>query len=184
MALALYGNNNHQGERRLSKGVCARLVSGWAILSSVCFSRRGRNDPLWFHREQKGRQGGFAQPLEAEAEGDLSASSRGVSKRDGLCHCRAAAGAVTELLRAAGRTFVPGRKFNFKTAVTFLLIFPIRIYQVCLSPLLPAHCRYYPTCSEYAIQAIRKYGPWRGLYRAVRRVLRCHPWTPGGYDPV
>ncbi|MDI6710819.1 MAG: membrane protein insertion efficiency factor YidD [Thermoanaerobacterales bacterium] len=61
---------------------------------------------------------------------------------------------------------------------------PIRFYQLVISPLFPACCRFYPSCSEYAVAAIRKYGPVRGLYRAARRVLRCHPWSPGGYDPA
>lgn len=60
----------------------------------------------------------------------------------------------------------------------------IRLYQKTLSPLLGAHCRYYPSCSEYAIDALREYGAIRGWLMAGRRVLRCHPWAPGGYDPV
>ena len=60
----------------------------------------------------------------------------------------------------------------------------IAIYQRVVSPFLPRSCRYYPTCSAYATDAIRKYGALRGSYLAVRRLLRCHPWHPGGYDPV
>lgn len=66
-----------------------------------------------------------------------------------------------------------------------ILIFLIRLYQIALSPLKPyPTCRYTPTCSEYSIQAIRKHGPWHGLWLAIKRVLRCHPFHPGGYDPV
>ncbi|KGL49782.1 hypothetical protein HQ35_09035 [Porphyromonas cangingivalis] len=65
-----------------------------------------------------------------------------------------------------------------------LLILPIRFYQRFLSPLKPPTCRYAPTCSAYAIQALRKHGPIKGLYLAVRRILRCHPWGGSGYDPV
>lgn len=65
-----------------------------------------------------------------------------------------------------------------------LLILPIRFYQRSLSPLKPPTCRYAPTCSAYAIQALRKHGPIKGLYLAVRRILRCHPWGGSGYDPV
>ncbi len=68
--------------------------------------------------------------------------------------------------------------------VTALMIGLIRIYQLAVSPLLPACCRYYPSCSEYAVQALRKHGPFRGSLMAARRLLRCHPWSPGGYDPV
>jgi len=64
------------------------------------------------------------------------------------------------------------------------LILIIRLYQVALSPLLGANCRYHPTCSEYAIEAIRKRGVLRGGYLAVRRILRCHPFAEGGYDPL
>lgn len=60
----------------------------------------------------------------------------------------------------------------------------IKGYQVGLSPLFPSSCRFYPTCSEYAVQAIGKYGLWRGGVKAGRRILRCHPFSPGGYDPV
>ncbi|MGI6652416.1 MAG: membrane protein insertion efficiency factor YidD [Limnochordia bacterium] len=62
-------------------------------------------------------------------------------------------------------------------------LFLIRGYQRFISPLLPRSCRFYPTCSEYAVQAITKHG-WRGLWLAIKRIGRCHPWHPGGYDPV
>jgi len=60
----------------------------------------------------------------------------------------------------------------------------IRFYQVAVSPMLGRHCRYYPTCSEYARQAIERYGVLQGGFMAIRRILRCHPFSPGGYDPV
>src|SRR3569833_4370011 len=60
----------------------------------------------------------------------------------------------------------------------------IRGYQVAISPVLPPACRYYPTCSNYAIEAIEKYGALRGGWMAARRIGRCHPFSPGGYDPV
>jgi uncharacterized protein len=63
------------------------------------------------------------------------------------------------------------------------LIGGVRFYQVCLRPLLPAVCRFQPSCSEYMIQAVTKYGPVRGGWRGVCRICRCHPWHPGGYDP-
>lgn len=65
-----------------------------------------------------------------------------------------------------------------------LLIFPITIYQKFISPLTPPSCRYTPTCSQYAIEALRKHGPLRGGYLALRRILSCHPWGGHGYDPV
>ena len=63
-------------------------------------------------------------------------------------------------------------------------IAPIRIYQQVISPLLPDACIYYPTCSQYAVQAIEKYGVLRGCWLAVRRIARCNPLHVGGYDPV
>ncbi|TFH09814.1 MAG: membrane protein insertion efficiency factor YidD [Candidatus Atribacteria bacterium] len=64
------------------------------------------------------------------------------------------------------------------------LVFPIRAYQRLLSPLLPKRCRFYPTCSHYALEAILKHGAIRGLWLALKRILKCHPLHPGGYDPV
>ena len=65
-----------------------------------------------------------------------------------------------------------------------LLIFGVRAYQVGLGPLLPASCRYYPSCSAYAIEALERHGALRGAWLSARRILRCHPFRPGGYDPV
>ena len=65
-----------------------------------------------------------------------------------------------------------------------LLILPILFYQRCISPLTPPSCRFTPTCSQYAIEALRKHGPFRGLWLALWRLLRCHPWGGSGYDPV
>jgi uncharacterized protein len=74
---------------------------------------------------------------------------------------------VTEVLRP--RTWVVGA---------------IRIYQKLVSPNLGANCRYQPTCSSYAVEAITRFGVWRGSWMGVRRLARCHPLKPGGYDPV
>lgn len=65
-----------------------------------------------------------------------------------------------------------------------LMISLIRFYQLCISPLLGNNCRYYPTCSQYAIEAIEKKGIIKGSWLAVKRICRCHPWHDGGYDPV
>ena len=65
-----------------------------------------------------------------------------------------------------------------------ILIVPIRVYQRFLSPFLPASCRFAPTCSHYAIEAIARHGPLKGGWLAARRIGRCHPWGPSGYDPV
>ena len=68
--------------------------------------------------------------------------------------------------------------------LSWILVQPIRLYQVCISPLLGPSCRFTPTCSEYARQAILKHGPIKGLGLAIWRILRCNPWGGSGYDPV
>ncbi len=71
-----------------------------------------------------------------------------------------------------------------KSIANVPLILLVRFYQVCISPLKPACCRFTPTCSQYALEALKKHGPIKGLWLAVRRILRCHPWGGSGYDPV
>ncbi|MBL0121997.1 MAG: membrane protein insertion efficiency factor YidD [Betaproteobacteria bacterium] len=68
--------------------------------------------------------------------------------------------------------------------MAWLLTGVVRTYQYLLSPHFGSQCRFTPTCSHYAIGALRKHGAFRGGYLTTRRVLRCHPWQPGGYDPV
>jgi uncharacterized protein len=70
------------------------------------------------------------------------------------------------------------------TALRALAVAPIRVYQRAISPALGNRCRYYPSCSEYAVQAIRSYGILRGLVLAAWRLLRCNPWSHGGFDHV
>ena len=64
-----------------------------------------------------------------------------------------------------------------------LLITAVRGYQMLLRPVLPTVCRFYPSCSEYFVQAVQKHGPWRGAWKGLGRLCRCHPFHPGGYDP-
>lgn len=71
-----------------------------------------------------------------------------------------------------------------RRAVVFALVLPIRLYQLCISPYKPPSCRFSPTCSQYAIEALRKHGPAKGLLLAAWRILRCNPWGGSGYDPV
>jgi putative membrane protein insertion efficiency factor len=65
-----------------------------------------------------------------------------------------------------------------------LVLLPVRLYQRLISPLIPARCRYHPTCSAYAVEAVRAYGPLRGAILAAWRLLRCNPLSSGGLDPV
>lgn len=79
--------------------------------------------------------------------------------------------------RAAGVEVPP-------TVAARILVAPIRFYQRFIGPLIPPSCRFAPSCSEYAVQALRGHGAVRGVWLTVRRLLRCAPWHPGGWDPV
>jgi len=78
--------------------------------------------------------------------------------------------------------FVWERVIKGSISTVFLVL--IRAYQLLLSPMLGASCRYTPTCSQYAVEAIRRYGPFKGGLMAVKRISRCHPWGGHGHDPV
>ncbi|CDB35796.1 MAG TPA: membrane protein insertion efficiency factor YidD [Candidatus Fusicatenibacter intestinipullorum] len=65
-----------------------------------------------------------------------------------------------------------------------VIILLIRFYQIFISPMFPPRCRFYPTCSQYALEAVRKKGAVKGSWLALKRILKCHPFHPGGYDPV
>ena len=73
---------------------------------------------------------------------------------------------------------------QLKNLLTWLLLLPIHFYRYCISQLTPPACRFTPTCSQYAIEALKKHGPFYGLYLTIRRLLRCQPWGGSGYDPV
>jgi putative membrane protein insertion efficiency factor len=68
--------------------------------------------------------------------------------------------------------------------INYFLIIPIKLYQILLSPLIGPSCRFTPTCSNYAIEAINKHGPLKGLWLAIKRISKCHPWGDSGHDPV
>lgn len=91
-----------------------------------------------------------------------------------------------------GRTFFTNNKFknkniNFAFPMMFfkrLFILPIRLYQLVLSPMLGAHCRHTPSCSQYTIEAIQEWGVFKGIWLGSKRIARCNPWGTSGYDPV
>lgn len=86
---------------------------------------------------------------------------------------------VTSTVAAA-----PGTAPSSGSLLVRMLIAPIRFYQRFVSPALPPMCRYTPSCSAYAVEALHRHGAAQGLWLAVRRLSRCHPWHAGGYDPV
>jgi uncharacterized protein len=71
-----------------------------------------------------------------------------------------------------------------KNVIKVLVLTLIQLYRRLISPLLPPSCRYQPTCSAYALEAVEQYGAIAGGWLALKRILRCHPWSAGGYDPV
>ena len=73
---------------------------------------------------------------------------------------------------------------KFLRGLGWLLLQPIYFYQRYISPLTPPACRFTPTCSQYAVEAIKKHGPFKGMRLAIWRILRCNPWGGSGYDPV
>ncbi|EGD34987.1 membrane protein insertion efficiency factor YidD [Capnocytophaga sp. oral taxon 338] len=72
----------------------------------------------------------------------------------------------------------------FRKLITYPFIWMVRFYQVAISPLKPPTCRFTPTCSSYTLEALRKYGLFKGGRLAIKRIMRCHPWGRSGYDPV
>lgn len=74
--------------------------------------------------------------------------------------------------------------FQGQYTMKFLLIGLIRVYRLLISPLFPPSCRFQPTCSQYALDAVERFGSIRGSWMAIKRILRCQPFHPGGYDPV
>ena len=105
----------------------------------------------------------------------LRNSSTAIGEGGGVC--RAHGGAIEP---AAGRESIAPRL----GVATRVLLGVIRVYQLTLSPLAPSACKFYPTCSHYGADAIRAHGARRGSWLALRRLLRCHPFTAGGFDPV
>ena len=71
-----------------------------------------------------------------------------------------------------------------KWLCTLPLVLLVRFYQLCISPLTPPSCRFTPTCSQYALEALKKYGPLKGGWLTLKRLARCHPWGGHGHDPV
>ena len=78
----------------------------------------------------------------------------------------------------------PGTAGSWGRSLSLPLVWVVRIYQRLVYPLMPQTCRFYPRCSAYAVESLERFGPAKGVWLAARRLGRCHPWTPGGVDPV
>ncbi|MDH3345892.1 MAG: membrane protein insertion efficiency factor YidD [Kiritimatiellaceae bacterium] len=91
---------------------------------------------------------------------------------------------MTTILNIRIQRFVPDLIVGIRICIKKLLILLVWLYQKTISKVTPASCRFYPTCSDYTIEALQKHGIVAGLYLCLRRILRCHPWNPGGVDPV
>lgn len=106
------------------------------------------------------------------------------------CGCGSSSGAATAADPSDGaQTHRPGHEqarhqFTWRSPLAWLLIALIQVYRYAISPMLGPSCRFAPTCSAYALQAVRVHGGVWGSWLALRRISRCHAWNPGGYDPV
>lgn len=71
----------------------------------------------------------------------------------------------------------------FRWSLAIVVLLPVWFYQIVIGPMLPKVCRFYPSCSDYFVEAVKKYGPFKGTAKGVYRLCRCNPWNPGGFDP-
>ena len=103
----------------------------------------------------------------------------------GLSHSSAPVGGAGEFCSTGNRTAEPvAKRRALKGAAATILLAGIRVYQAALAPLMACGCKFYPTCSQYAYEAIARHGARRGSFLAAKRLLRCRPFTRGGHDPV
>lgn len=75
-------------------------------------------------------------------------------------------------------------RITYRTIIRHIALIPVYLYRTCISPMLPPACRYTPTCSQYAVEAVMTHGIFTGGWLAIKRICRCHPWGGSGYDPV
>jgi putative membrane protein insertion efficiency factor len=152
--------------------------------------RSGRDAP-GHHCTQTPGYGRIEESHQAANQGGFSAAPAGAAGRMGHCVEPSSSSRYGRLSHSGAGTATP---FSHRVAgsiarggayaLKLLLLGSIRFYQICLSPIIPSSCRYYPSCSAYAYEAVAKWGAWEGTRLAVRRLLRCRPWGGHGYDPV
>ena len=161
------------------------------MLGAVYSSRkRPRQNLARHHGIEKTGERSCAQPCKEMDPGGLSGIPARPEERKNNCYCCKAACNNCRICRAPGGiggVIGQGNSFGCGKMRRFfrrLFVLPIRFYQIVISPALPSSCRFYPTCSQYAIEAIEKRGVFVGIFLAGKRLLRCHPWGGFGYDPV
>lgn len=154
-------------------------------------AQRSAAQPPWDYHTNAPRESSDTQPDQAPAAGGLSAEPGGSSRRMGY-RSESARNRGSGALRETGNGVYAGlaqrapfqttgcRSAQMKTVVLTLIGF----YQACISPTLPSTCRYFPSCSSYAYEAVQKWGAWQGIRLALGRLLRCRPWGGHGFDPV
>ena len=157
----------------------------------VLSTERSHRDAPGHYGAETSRYGRAAEPHQAADQGSFSPSPAGTTGRLGhctepsprSCHSRlshAGTGTSAPFSRRVASGIVRGAAYGLR----LLLLGLIRFYQVCLSPITPSSCRFYPSCSAYAYEAVEKWGAWEGSRLTIHRLLRCRPWGGHGYDPV
>lgn len=160
-------------------------------MHNLLSTERPGPDAAGHHRAETSGYGRVAEPHQAASKGNLPSASPRITGRLGHCaepasrsrHGRLpfpGAGTAASFPRRATQRLIRAGDYGLK----LLLLGLIRFYQICLSPIAPSSCRFYPSCSAYAFDAVARWGAWEGTRLAVHRLLRCRPWGGRGYDPV
>jgi putative membrane protein insertion efficiency factor len=163
-------------------------------MHGVLSIERAQRDPRGADGARGSRQCGNPQPGETAGAGGFPAESRGNPRRLGHCSespprggegAVSRSGAAVDAPVSGGSSSVGARTAaQGRSALKFLVLAAIGFYRASISPTIPSSCRFYPTCSAYAHEAVSRWGVRRGLWMALRRFARCRPWGGYGYDPV
>jgi uncharacterized protein len=174
-------------------GLPRRPPSLEPILSGVHPPKWLTNQPFRHEREKSPRHSRFAQPDSQADARDFAAASAGDCFRMGYSHSSTHPRGHGGVFAAGGESagITAPRELDGRTPTAsrggigaWILLALVRAYQIVLGPFLGGACKFYPSCSQYALGAIQRHGARRGVVMALRRLGRCHPFTHGGYDPV
>ena len=189
--------------RRLRRGVSDRPPQIEPRVHGFSSPEQLRGEPVWLEYKKDVRHGGAAQPHSPKASRNCTAVSTGDHARMGHCDSPAqfgghggfpgsgrgvAAAYSSRNDSCASESAIESETIastgNGRTAAGWALLALLRIYKVFLSPFFGGACKYYPSCSNYAYEAIERHGARRGTALALKRLLRCRPFVKGGYDPI